>query len=92
MGAHSPNIIANSLTSCAAHNGDGEFIIFGDRRITWKEFSSRAFQVANTLVELGVERGDKVAFMFHNTPEFLEINFGIQVAGGVPAPVNASET
>ena len=86
--ANSPNIIANSLTSCAAHNGDGEFIIFGDRRITWREFSSRVFQVANALIELGVKRGDNVAFMFHNTPEFLEINFGIQVAGGVPAPMN----
>ena len=88
MGAHSPNIIANSLTSCATHNGDGEFISFGERRITWREFSSRVFQVANALIELGVERGDQVAFMFHNTPEFLEINFGIQVAGGVPAPMN----
>ena len=44
--------------------------------------------MANALIELGVKRGDKVAFMFHNTPEFLEINFGIQVAGGVPAPMN----
>ena len=31
MGAYSPNIIANSFLSCATHNGDGEFIIFGDR-------------------------------------------------------------
>jgi acyl-CoA synthetase (AMP-forming)/AMP-acid ligase II len=88
MGAHSPNIIANSFISCATHNGDGEVVIFGDRRIAWKEFASRVFGVANALVELGVKRGDKVAFMFHNTPEFLEINFGIQVAGGVPAPMN----
>ena len=88
MRTHSPNIIANSLISCATHNGDGAFISFGDRRITWREFSSRVFQVANTLIELGVKHGDKVAFMFHNTPEFLEINFGIQVAGAVPAPMN----
>ncbi len=88
MADHSPNIIANSLTSCAEHNPDGEFVVFGDRRITWREFTPRVFQVANLLVELGVKRGDKVAFMFHNTPEFLEVNFGIQVAGGVPAPMN----
>jgi acyl-CoA synthetase (AMP-forming)/AMP-acid ligase II len=88
MGAYSPNIIANSVTCCATHNGDGEVIVYGDRRITRKEFASRIFAVASALVELGVKRGDKVAFMFHNTPEFLEINFGIQVAGGVPAPIN----
>ena len=88
MGAHSPNIIANSFISCATHNGGGEIIICGDRRITWSELVPRVFKVANALVELGVRRGDKVAFVFHNTPEFLEINFGIQVAGGVPAPMN----
>jgi acyl-CoA synthetase (AMP-forming)/AMP-acid ligase II len=88
MGAYSPNIIANSFISCATHNGDGEFIIYGDRRITWSRLVARVFKVANSLIELGVERGDKVAFVFHNTPKFLEINFGIQAAGGVPAPMN----
>jgi acyl-CoA synthetase (AMP-forming)/AMP-acid ligase II len=88
LGTHSPNIIANSFISCATHNGDGEVLIFGDRRITWREFVSRVFGVSNALVEMGVEPGEKVAFMFHNTPEFLEVNFGIQVAGGVPAPMN----
>lgn len=88
MGSHSPNIIANSFLSCATHNGDGEYIIFGDRRITWRAFVPRVFKVANALVSLGVKRGENVAFMFHNTPEFLEINFGIQVAGAVPAPMN----
>jgi acyl-CoA synthetase (AMP-forming)/AMP-acid ligase II len=88
VGAYSPNIIANSFISCATHNGDGEIIICGDRRITWSELVPRVFKLANALVELGVTRGDKVAFVFHNTPEFLEINFGIQVAGGVPVPMN----
>jgi acyl-CoA synthetase (AMP-forming)/AMP-acid ligase II len=88
MGAYSPNIIANSFVSCATHNGDGEVIIFGDRRITWSELVRRVFKVANALVELGVQRNDKVAFVFHNTPEFLEINYGIQVAGGIPVPMN----
>ena len=88
MTAHSPNIIANSFISCATHNGNGEVIIYGDRRITWSQLLPRVFKVANTLIELGVERGDKVAFVFHNTPEFLEINFGIHAAGGVPAPMN----
>jgi len=88
MGDYSPNIIANSFISCATHNGDGEYIIFGERRIKWREFVPRVFKVANALIALGVKPGDNVALMFHNTPEFLEINFGIQVAGAVPAPMN----
>ena len=88
MGDSSPNIIANSFLSCADHNGEGEAIVFGERRIKWREFVPRVFRVANALVGLGVKKDDKVAFMFHNTPEFLEVNFGIQAAGAVPAPMN----
>jgi acyl-CoA synthetase (AMP-forming)/AMP-acid ligase II len=88
MNVSSPNIMANSFLSCAEHNTDGEVILFGPRRITWGEFTPRIFQVANALLDLGVNRGETVAFMFHNTPEFLEINFGIQAAGAVPVPMN----
>ena len=88
MGAYSPNIIANSLISCKTHNADGEFVIYGDRRITWGEMTSRVFKIAQALIKLGVRKDDKVAFMFHNTPEFIEINCGIQVAGAIPTPMN----
>jgi len=88
MGAHSPNIFANSFMSIAEHNPEGEVIVFGDRRVTWGELVSRIFRISRALLDLGVKKGDKVAFMFHNTPEFIEINYGIQVAGAVPTPMN----
>lgn len=88
MGTNSPNIMANSFISCATHNGDGEVLIYGDRRITWAELTPRIFKIANSLIKLGVKKDEKVAFMFHNTPEFFEINNGIQAAGAIPAPMN----
>jgi acyl-CoA synthetase (AMP-forming)/AMP-acid ligase II len=88
MSSFSPNIIANSFLSCATYNPDGEFIIHNDRRIAWKDMVPRVFKIANALIKLGVKKDDKVVFMFHNTPEFIEINFGIQVAGAVPCPMN----
>jgi len=88
MGVHSPNIMANSFISCAKYNPNGEYVIYGDRRITWGELTPRAFKIAQALIKLGVDKGDKVTFMFHNTPEFIEINNGIQVAGAVPVPMN----
>jgi acyl-CoA synthetase (AMP-forming)/AMP-acid ligase II len=88
MGIHSPNFIANAYLSCATHNPEGEFVIFGDHRITWGEMTPRVLRIAQALSKLGVQRGEKVAFMFHNTPEFIEINAAIQVAGGVPSPMN----
>jgi len=80
--------MANSFISCATHNPGGEVIIYGDRRITWAEIRSRVFRLANALVNSGVRKDDKVAFMFHNSPEFIETNWAVQVAGAVPVPIN----
>jgi acyl-CoA synthetase (AMP-forming)/AMP-acid ligase II len=88
MDRYSPNLLADSLASCALHNPSGDAIVYGERRVPWAELTPRVFRVANALIDLGVEPGDTVSFMFHNTPEFLEVNFGIQVAGAIPVPMN----
>jgi len=88
MGAYSPNIIANSLICRRTHGGDGDFIIFGDKHITWEQAGTRILKIAQALRKLGIEKDDKVLFMFHNTPDFIEVNMGIQIAGGIPVPMN----
>lgn len=88
MGKYSPNIMANSFISCATYNPTGEVIVHGSRRITWAEHKTRVFKLADALVRLGVRKNDKVAFMFHNSPEFIETNWAIQVAGAIPVPMN----
>ena len=67
MGIYSPNIIANSFISCARDNADHPIIIYGGRRISWAEYTPRVLKIAQALVKLGVNKNDKVAFMFHNT-------------------------
>ena len=74
--------------SCATYNGDGQVVIFGSRKVNWREFVPRVFRAANALISLGVRKGEPVTFMLHNTPEFLEVNFGIQVAGAILVPMN----
>ncbi len=88
MGKYSPNVIANCLASCAMHNPGGEVVVYGDRRVTWLELWTRSSKLANALIGLGVKKGDKVCFMFHNVPEFLEVNYAVQAAGAVPVPMN----
>ena len=88
MGLYSPNIIANSLISIEKYNAHSEYLICGDRRITWGDIIPRMFKISRALINMGVKKEDKVAFMFHNTPEFVEINAGIQIAGAIPVPMN----
>ena len=88
MGRFSPNMMGNYLAACARYNGDGEVVTFGARRVTWSALKARVFALAQAMIRLGLRPGDKVAFMFHNTPEFVEVNYAVQVAGGVPVPLN----
>lgn len=50
---------------------DNEAIVFGDRRLTWKEVGEQVDDCAKALLELGVERGDRVAMIAMACPEFI---------------------
>jgi long-chain acyl-CoA synthetase len=54
------------------------------------ERSSNAFAAA--LVEMGVERGDRVALLLPNCPQFLVAEFGAWKAGAILAPLDPSYT
>ena len=58
----------------------------GDR--TFAELNTRANQVARALRERGLGRGDALALMCSNRPEFAEVMAGCQRAGFRVTPVN----
>jgi long-chain acyl-CoA synthetase len=60
------------------------------RALTWAEMRDRALGVAATLVELGVEPGDRVLMMAENRVEWLIADVGIQAAAAVTVPVYPS--
>ncbi|MDY6941506.1 MAG: class I adenylate-forming enzyme family protein [Pseudomonadota bacterium] len=82
------NFIEDALRSCVKYNRDGEFLVYGDRRVTWGELDDRANRVASALAKLGIGQGDKVVIMFHNCPQFFESNYAIQKLGAIPVPMN----
>jgi long-chain acyl-CoA synthetase len=45
--------------------------------------------VAGYLVESGLQPGDRVATILPNSPEYVAIYFGVQIAGGAIVPLNA---
>jgi len=63
-------------------------VIYGEEKITWKQLNSRINKLANALKKLGITKGDKVAFLFYNSPQFLEANLAIQELGAIPVPMN----
>jgi len=55
------------------------------RAITWREYAEHVRHLALGLEALGLERGDKVAFIGHNRPEGLWAEMATLAAGGVAA-------
>lgn len=67
---------------------DKEVIAFGERRITNRELRTRVNALAAGLSELGVERGQIVALLLYNCPEFLEMTLAVNKLGAVWLPMN----
>jgi long-chain acyl-CoA synthetase len=52
--------------------------------ITWAEYAGRVERIAAGLLDLGVERGDTVALMLLNRPEFHLVDTAALHAGAIP--------
>jgi acyl-CoA synthetase (AMP-forming)/AMP-acid ligase II len=63
-------------------------VVFGERSRTFGELRDRARRVGDGLIGIGIEPGDRVAFLSTNRLEYFEIELGISRARGVMVPLN----
>ncbi len=56
--------------------GDANAIISGDETISWNEVREQARAYAGGFASIGVGKGDTVALMLNNRPEFMPIDLG----------------
>jgi acyl-CoA synthetase (AMP-forming)/AMP-acid ligase II len=56
--------------------------------LTYEELDERSARVAGLLAAQGVERGDRVALMLPNVPQFPVLYYGVLRAGAVVVPMN----
>jgi long-chain acyl-CoA synthetase len=71
------------LDNTANEFGSKTAIWFMKNKITYKKFKDIADRLANALVDLGVKKGDVVAIMLPNFPQFIFSFYGILKAGGI---------
>ncbi len=67
---------------------DAPFVLCDDRRFGYGEANRLANAWARALRELGVERGDTVAFLLRSCPEFVFATFGAMKLGAIWVPTN----
>jgi acyl-CoA synthetase (AMP-forming)/AMP-acid ligase II len=58
------------------------------RALSFEAWNSRACQLANGLLGLGLKKGDRVALLAYNCIEWAEIYIGLARAGLVAVPIN----
>ena len=81
--------LAAALRVTAAENADQIWLKNRDASVvvTWAEGLARVDRIAGGLRKLGIAKGDTVALMLVNRPEFHLVDFGVMIAG---APLSRS--
>ncbi|MFK7864172.1 MAG: long-chain-fatty-acid--CoA ligase [Pseudohongiellaceae bacterium] len=84
------NNIGLLLSKRASINPNSEAYVGGssEPRLTFAQLNSRCNQLANSLLTLGVQPGDRVSIAMMNSAEFIEAFFAIAKIGAVVVPLN----
>ncbi|MGI9149479.1 MAG: long-chain-fatty-acid--CoA ligase [Chloroflexota bacterium] len=76
------------LEEAAAKHPDLPALRFADIRLSYAHVWAEAQRFAAALAELGLQKGDRVALMLPNCPQYVIAYYGTLRAGGVVAQVN----
>ncbi|MCB2046684.1 MAG: acyl--CoA ligase [Novosphingobium sp.] len=76
------------LFDSTAKYADREYLVYEDERVTYEDFRRAASALANWLAEQGVRKGDRVAVVMRNLPEWFVAFYGAALAGAIVTPLN----
>lgn len=69
---------------------DAEALIQGERRVTYAQLWCEVSPVARFLGRNGLGRGDRVALLLENSPEYVAAYYGVLAAGGIVVALNTA--
>jgi long-chain acyl-CoA synthetase len=88
-----PDVTLHALLDDAAESyPNAVATIFFNAKRTYQSISDEAWRFANGLRKLGVKKGDRVAILLPNTPQFVVAFFGALRAGATVVPCNPRYT
>lgn len=70
--------------------GNREFFCFKEQVFSYEDLDRESDKVAAGLQSLGMVKGDKVAIVMKNRPEFLVLWFGLCKLGAIEVPINTA--
>jgi len=85
---NAPPTIRDSFLIGRAH-GEKTFLVLDDDRATFEAFARAAITFAHELIAKGVKKGDRVAIIMRNLPEWPVAFYGASLTGAIVTPLNA---
>jgi long-chain acyl-CoA synthetase len=79
------------LADALARNPDGEAIVCGAERLTYREFDAVVARAAAGLVARGIARGDRVGMLLGNGTVFPVVLFAALRLGAIAVPISIRE-
>ncbi len=87
-----PRTIADVIEEQVAARGRHPFVVFEGRKISYDDYNRAANRVAHWAIAQGLGRGQRIALLMTNRPEFLEVWAGISKVGATSALINTHHT
>lgn len=79
--------MSSLFTEATRRHGRRVAVIDGSRQISYAELGERSNRLANAMIGLGIEKGQRIGIMSTNRLEYFEIDFAIAKAGLTRVPL-----
>lgn len=76
------------LARLAARYGDKTAIVFEEQRLSYSDLDEASNKVANALLKMGINKGDRIVLLLNNSPEYVVTYFGIVKIGAIAVPLD----
>ncbi len=86
---NAPPTIREVFVTGRAAFGDKTFLVYEGERATFEGFARAVLVLAEALAALGVVKGDRVAVVMRNLPEWPVAVLATVLLGGIATPINA---
>ena len=80
--------LGSLLSRHARYRPDKLALIIDDHRLTFREYNQNVNRLANALLKMGIQKGDKIATLLPNCMELLEIYWAVSKIGAVVVPLS----
>ena len=78
----------NLFDAIFTHDPSSPAIYFGRRKLTYGDLRAETLRMAQIIRSLGARRGDRIALLLHDSPEFVEAFVAICSMGAIAVPIN----